>query len=738
MLQEGGLGRQIDQKVDAYRGNPEALQKQSKLSGDLMDALALQKVMSEKADAKRQLALSQEQNPATVAEQYEQQLMTMNKEELTAQTAGIMGERNKQKQKQLSAAAPPQNPQQQQQRPPMPQGGAPQGIAGAPRPPTQFAAQGGIIGYAGPDGSEVEEEGEEGSRLERALKALGLTYKEYKNLPIRQRNELEPKIQQEYVNQRKEYSKDLESKGLTIPNTPIGDFVRDQDPSSEGYEERRATESEERRKRLNPTPTEKSKANAMSGGISDAQSSALQGAMEIGGADLGAGVSGIAAEAKKKQDALAAQNQSSVGVLKPGGAPSIPNMGGAGVLKPSTGPAAGPAAGPQAAPAFDVDQQLQSILDTPAPNYSEMSKTQATDAMGDKFNTKLDERMDVDPEAKKQAETERLSGPSREMIMGADGKPVLGPDGKPTYKELGGFDREGKAKGLEKYLLQKEALDKKVLDPEAVDKRRTQAYMDGLITGGTGRTGTAARSQFDANIAKSEQDSIAEQKAMYLEDMKFDAEIADKIGTQAIKVFEIYADDVAKAMDTAATLGIANLEMFYKEAKMAYDSNQDGIKNKIDAIKTSTASDLNKLIQSQANFQDISNAANSLYEKMGKLETEFFAPFQTQILGIETELRKEGLDPARRKQLLDQLAEYDSRWEAHKSFIDGDKLMQIYKQLLEESASNKGFSSQLITQIENINKTSTGTSQQQTTGLANARQQAILKKQATTKYVPTD
>jgi hypothetical protein len=64
--------------------------------------------------------------------------------------------------------------------------------------------------------------------------------------------------------------------------------------------------------------------------------------------------------------------------------------------------------------------------------------------------------------------------------------------------------------------------------------------------------------------------------------------------------------------------------------------------------------------------------------------------------------------------------------------------MQIYKQLLEESASNKGFSSQLITQIENINKTSTGTSQQQTTGLANARQQAILKKQATTKYVPTD
>jgi hypothetical protein len=161
MLQQGlgTLDSKIDQKAGALRSNPQAmgqLQQQQKtqlgkgITPDLMDALAAQKVLSEKADAKRQLALSQEQNPATVAEQYEQQLMTMNKEELTAQTAGIMGERNKQKQKQLSAAAPPQNPQQQQQqRPPMPQGGAPQGIAGAPRPPTQFAAQGGIIGYQG-------------------------------------------------------------------------------------------------------------------------------------------------------------------------------------------------------------------------------------------------------------------------------------------------------------------------------------------------------------------------------------------------------------------------------------------------------------------------------------------------------------------------------------------------------------------------------------------------------------
>ena len=280
--------------------------------------------------------------------------------------------------------------------------------------------------------------------------------------------------------------------------------------------------------------------------------------MEVGGGGPQAGsISGIASEAKKKQDAIAQQGQQptevplkpGAGVLKPGGIPSVPDMNRAGVLAPPVDPNAAPVGAP---PALDVDQQLQEIINTPATDFSTISKTQATDAMGEKFNTKLDKRMDVDPEAKKKAEVEKLSGPS--IVDGV---------------ETGGYDRQGKAEGLAKYLKQKEDLDKKMLDPAAVDKRRTQAYMDGLITGGTGRTGTAARSQFDANIAKSEQDSIAQQKAMRMEDMKFDVEIADKIGTQATKVFEIYSKDVAEAMNTAATIGTANLSMFYKEAKMA-------------------------------------------------------------------------------------------------------------------------------------------------------------------------
>ena len=167
MLEAGGLGAQIDKIAGAYRGNPEALQKKSKIQPDLMEALALQKVMSEKAMAKQQLELSQQQDAGSVVEQMEQKLVGMNKEELTAQTAGIMGERNKKRQQQMSAAKPPQP---QGQRPPMPQG-APQGLPAAPRPPMNMA-QGGIIGYDA--GGLVTDE---------LLAKIGITREEYDALP---------------------------------------------------------------------------------------------------------------------------------------------------------------------------------------------------------------------------------------------------------------------------------------------------------------------------------------------------------------------------------------------------------------------------------------------------------------------------------------------------------------------------------------------------------------------------
>jgi hypothetical protein len=361
------------------------------------------------------------------------------------------------------------------------------------------------------------------------------------------------------------------------------------------------------------------------------------------------------------------------------------------------------------APPLDSDAQLQQILNTPKVDFSGISRTQVTDSMGDKYKTQLDSRMDVDPEAKKQSEIERTSGPAREMIMGEDGKPVLGPDGKPTYKELGGYDRQSKAEGLERYRLEKEELDKKVLDPAVIDKGSTQSYIDGLITGGTGRTGTAARVLYDANVAKSRQDSIAEQKAGFLADMKFDTEIADKVNAQGNKVLEIYTKDVSEAMDLAANIGASDLEMYYKEAKIAYDTNQDGIKNKIDAFKASTQANLQKLIQSQASMAEVSGAANALLGRIKDFQEEYNKPLQAERLTIESELAKKGLSKERRKQLLAQIDEYDMRVSAQKEIMRADEFMKLYLKMMEELAKNGSFSNQFITQQQQTIKQGSST-----------------------------
>jgi hypothetical protein len=738
MFESGGIGAQIDKKVGALTGNPQAMQqlqqKQKTQQGkgvtpDLLDALALQKVMSDKALAKQQLALSQQQDAGTVVEQMEQKLVGMNKEELTAQTAGILGERNKKRQQQVSSGKPPQ---QQGQRPPLQMAqGAPQGLPAAPRPPTQFAAQGGIIGYAA--AGKVSAKEAEKKRIQKLLSDKNITSESWQAMS--------PEEQQRVA----------KVLNISQDNTTIGKILASPLAAAEDL--------------IRAPFRMASNLGTMVGNTDIGQSLGLgeigqdkpmtsyldstnrqQEAMKTQDRVTGKGISGALdiPEVKTSDQKTLDQQLNKMQGIASGTPPeepfsAVPQQDGVANRVPA------PQVDPNVAgqpPELNVDQQLQEIINTPATDYTTISKKQATDAMGSKFNTQLDKRMAVDPEAKKQAVTETLSGPSQTPVLDAEGKPVIGPDGKPVMKATGGYDRQGKAEGLAKYLKQKEDLDKAALDPDAIAKRRNQAYIDGLITGGTGRTGTAARSQFDANIAKSKQDSISEQKAMYMEDMKFDNEIADKIGTQALKVFEVYTTDVAKAMDTASTIGIANLDMFYKEAKMAYDSNQDGIKNKIDAIKTSTVAKLDELIQSQATMREISSAAINLTKEVGKLKENFYSTLAAEKLGIESELTKKETTPERRKQLLAQLDEYELRFAAQKEILEADAFMQILKTMMEESGRNNGFSSQTKQQVQQIVKTSTGTSQQQTTGGSSRGISSVLGGQQTgalatlNKYAP--
>ena len=132
----GGIDTQIQQRVDSYRDNPQALMQRYQQQQELIDLLAMQKLKSEKEEAARQMQMQMPQPPQTIKEQREAELNQLSQQEI-AQTLGV--------------SMPPQGqPQQgapQQARPPQ---GAPQqgGIAGLPTPPMKGMASGGIVSFA--------------------------------------------------------------------------------------------------------------------------------------------------------------------------------------------------------------------------------------------------------------------------------------------------------------------------------------------------------------------------------------------------------------------------------------------------------------------------------------------------------------------------------------------------------------------------------------------------------------
>jgi len=140
-----GLGS-VDDRVAAYQGNTKPLEQRYAMSQDLLDLLALQKIKSQKDAAARQMQLQMAQQGAeggqanmTVAQQREQEVNQLTKNELAQQRGDTA---QKQADDQQAAMQKMMS-----------------GIAGAPganaaAQPKAMAA-GGIVGYAGPEGSVV-------------------------------------------------------------------------------------------------------------------------------------------------------------------------------------------------------------------------------------------------------------------------------------------------------------------------------------------------------------------------------------------------------------------------------------------------------------------------------------------------------------------------------------------------------------------------------------------------------
>lgn len=96
------IDQDIQRRMDAYRGNPQALMQRYQQNQQLIDLLALQKLKSEKEAAARSLQMAAAQGqgePPTVAQQREQEVLGMTQQEV-AQQAGAEGQRRQAQERQ--------------------------------------------------------------------------------------------------------------------------------------------------------------------------------------------------------------------------------------------------------------------------------------------------------------------------------------------------------------------------------------------------------------------------------------------------------------------------------------------------------------------------------------------------------------------------------------------------------------------------------------------------------------
>jgi hypothetical protein len=162
-----GIDTQIDQRMAL---GPQALQQRYAQTQQLVDLLALQKLSKDKADAARAIQASMQNNPATVKDQLEQQLMGAQREEVTNEMSrGIasmlpgvqqQGRQMAQQRRPMPQQTPQQRPPMPQQRPAMPQQmpqQMPQGQGGIPQlasPNIARLAGGGIVSFQ--EGGDVD------------------------------------------------------------------------------------------------------------------------------------------------------------------------------------------------------------------------------------------------------------------------------------------------------------------------------------------------------------------------------------------------------------------------------------------------------------------------------------------------------------------------------------------------------------------------------------------------------
>lgn len=195
-----GIDEKVSDLSDTYRNNPRGLQDKYRMSGDLVDLIALQRINEERKAKQKEIAMQMEQNPQSVAEQEYEQAKGLIKDDIVGQTGKLLQEKQKRaamNQQRMMGGQPPTGvPAAARRRPPTNIagiGGIPPrapvnprgtGIAANPVPssPTAYGAGGGIVSFA--KGDKVRLSGEE------ILASIGHTPESFRELPEARRAEL--------------------------------------------------------------------------------------------------------------------------------------------------------------------------------------------------------------------------------------------------------------------------------------------------------------------------------------------------------------------------------------------------------------------------------------------------------------------------------------------------------------------------------------------------------------------
>lgn len=147
-----GIDQQIEQRKMQFRGNPQALQQRYGQSKQLLDLLALQQIATEQKQKAQAMQMQMQQNPATVAQQVEQEVLQGKKAEMAQALGGMQAMRApKRGQTETARGVAGALAQRQREKQSRMQRMADSGVASQPARNMERMYDGGIVGFQAGD-----------------------------------------------------------------------------------------------------------------------------------------------------------------------------------------------------------------------------------------------------------------------------------------------------------------------------------------------------------------------------------------------------------------------------------------------------------------------------------------------------------------------------------------------------------------------------------------------------------